>query len=85
MICDRHAIHMHGYTQSVKFSRVNGFPSTEALPEGALRCKYSKLCVRSPLLFIILSKYFNLCTEAPQAAFGFAYDRYPATVHLSVF
>ncbi len=55
MICDRHAIHMHRYTQSVKFSRVNGVPSTEALPEGALLCKYSKLCVLSPLLFIILS------------------------------
>lgn len=55
---------------------MNCLPSTEALPEGALLCKNSKLCVLSPLLFIILSKYFNLCTEAPQAAFGFAYGRY---------
>lgn len=60
-------------------------PSTEALPVGGLLCKYSKLCVLSPLLFIILSKYFNLCTEAPQVAFWFAYGRYPAAVHLSVF
>ncbi len=75
MICDR----------SVKFSRVNCLPSTEALPEWALLCKYSKLCVLSPLLFIILSKYFNLHTEAPQAAFRFAYGRYPATFHFSFF
>jgi len=50
----------------------------ETLPEEGMLCKYIKLCVFSLLLFIIQGKYFNLCIEAPQAAFGFAYGRYPA-------